>query len=165
MVNQPIHTSTIAEIMTKPVATVTPSDSILHAVSVMVDKEIGCVVVLQGKPVGILTERDILKQIRKGIDFMHVPVKEVMSKPVVTIASTDDPLKALSMMTDRKIRRLPVVEREKLVGIVTERDLVRWILIHPEVIATLLSESSFPVLSKELIVAFFTNIGPERGLR
>lgn len=116
MVNQPIHTSTIAEIMTKPVATVAPSDSILHAVSVMVDREIGCVVVLQGKPIGILTERDILKQIRKGIDFMHVPVMEVMSKPVITIASTDDPLKALSIMTDRKIRRLPVVEQGNLLG-------------------------------------------------
>lgn len=159
---QPAQTATVSEIMSKPVATVSPSDSFFHAVSVMLEHKCGCIVVVQGGVVGIITERDVMRQIVKGVDFMHVPVKDVMSKPVITISPHEDPLKALSIMADKRIRRLPVVHEGKVVGIVTERDLVRWILAHPEIIMTLLSESAFPVLSKEALAPFFGEI--PRGL-
>ena len=161
----PFPTSRVAELMSKPVVTVTPSDSILYAVSRMVENNVGCVIVIQGSVVGIITERDILKQTRAGIDFMQVPAREVMSKPVVTATVNDDPLKALSIMAEKKIRRLPVLHERKLVGIVTERDLVRWILTNPDLIIALLSESALPTLSKESLAAFFSDLSPRRGLQ
>ncbi|MDQ1280776.1 MAG: hypothetical protein QG670_2039 [Thermoproteota archaeon] len=91
----------------------------------IVKEDIGAVVIVEkGVPVGIVTERDIIEKVVKtGKDPKKMFVKDVMTKPVVTISSNKSIQDALKMMVDNKRRRLPVVDRKtkRVVGILTER--------------------------------------------
>jgi len=93
----------------------------------MNDFEIGCLVVVEaGRVVGILTERDVLKRVvDEGRKPEETRVREVMSKPPVTISPDADLETAIELMFKHKIKKLPVVENGKLVGLVTFTDLVR----------------------------------------
>jgi len=115
--------------MSGPVVTVESKGNLGSAARIMVRHEIGSVVVVERKkPVGILTERDITKQITKGGAVLKTPVKKLMTKALVT-APPDMPIQeAFELMVMNKIRRLPVLEDNKIVGIVTEKDLMRWVL-------------------------------------
>ncbi len=96
-----------------------------QAVEVMLANDIGCVIVTDnGKPVGIVTDRDVL---RKGglLEGKNFSVGTYMSTPLVTI-DVDAPIgEAAEIMTEKDIRRLIVVEHEEIVGIVTQKDLLR----------------------------------------
>jgi len=120
----------VREIMTTPVVTVMFSDPVIAAVEKMISHDIGAVVVISGgRPVGIITERDILKRvILEEKDPRGVFCQDIMSKPLITI-KPDTPLsEALSIMRKHGIRRLPIVEGDELIGIITEKDLIRKIL-------------------------------------
>jgi CBS domain-containing protein len=119
---------TVGEVMTREVVAVSPDDDVERAVRSMIDHEIGAVVVLEGKaPVGILTERDLMRRMLDERDVLSVRVDAVMSSPVVTTGPDVEMVDAFDLMNARNVRRLPVVERDGLVGIVTERDLLRWV--------------------------------------
>jgi CBS domain-containing protein len=119
---------TVGEVMTREVVAVSPDDPVERAVRSMIDHEIGAVVVLEGKaPVGILTERDLMRRMLDERDVLSVRVDAVMSSPVVTTGPDVEMVDAFDLMNARNVRRLPVVERDGLVGIVTERDLLRWV--------------------------------------
>jgi CBS domain-containing protein len=119
---------TVGEVMTKDVVVVSPEDPVERAVRSMIDHDIGAVVVLEGKtPVGILTERDLMRRMLDQPDLLSARVDAVMSSPVVTTAPDVEMADAFDVMNAGNVRRLPVVEREGLVGIVTERDLLRWV--------------------------------------
>jgi CBS domain-containing protein len=95
----------------------------------MISTRIGAVVIAEGeRPVGILTESDVVRLlVDRGIgivELLSVPVENVMSKPVVTCSPDEDLVNALALMLERRVRRLPVVENDRLVGILTERDLM-----------------------------------------
>ncbi len=94
------------------------------AVRKMVERDIGSVVVTRlGFPIGIVTERDIMRRLVYAEDSMAMNVEELMSGPLITI----DPLatlgEAAELMVQKKIRRLLVKEGENIIGIITERDL------------------------------------------
>ncbi len=113
--------------------TVGPKEAIWQALEVMISTRIGAVVIAEGeRPVGILTESDVVRLIvdrSMGIaELLSVPVESVMSKPVITCSPDEDVVDALARMVERRVRRLPVVEDERLVGILTERDLMAAIL-------------------------------------
>jgi len=92
----------------------------------MAEKNIGAVVVTEkGKPVGIVTERDILKKVCPNVSCMKVKVREIMSKPLITVDANTPIGEAVSIMVDRNIRRLLVTEGGKIVGIVTQKDLMK----------------------------------------
>ena len=96
-----------------------------QAVEVMLANDIGCVIVTDnGKPVGIVTDRDVLK--RGGLlEGKNFSVGTYMSTPLVTI-DVDAPIgEAAEIMAQKDIRRLMVVEHEEIVGIVTQKDLLR----------------------------------------
>ena len=96
-----------------------------QAVEVMLANDIGCVIVTDnGKPVGIVTDRDVLK--RGGLlEGKNFSVGTYMSTPLVTI-DVDAPIgEAAEVMVERDIRRLIVVKNEEIVGIVTQKDLLR----------------------------------------
>jgi CBS domain-containing protein len=115
--------------MSSPVITMESKGNIGSAAQTMVQHEIGSVVVLEGKqPVGIITERDITKQIIKGSAILKEPVKSVIKKALVTAPPDMSIQEAFELMLINKIRRLPVLENNNLVGIVTEKDLMRWVL-------------------------------------
>ncbi|MCP8321803.1 MAG: CBS domain-containing protein, partial [archaeon] len=93
----------------------------------MGEKHIGSLIVTsQGKPAGIFTERDLLsKIILKRLKLDEIKVKDYMSTPLTFINPEFDLKEAARIMTQLKIRRLPVIKNEKLVGILTSADIIR----------------------------------------
>ncbi len=119
----------VSEIIDKKggdVATVGREDTAIRAVEIMNERRIGAVVVANdGKVVGIFTERDLLNRIvAKGLDAATTPVKDVMSTPVACCQLSTDLTEAQSVMTNKRVRHLPVVEGDDLVGIVSIGDLM-----------------------------------------
>ncbi len=119
---------TVGEIMTRDVVTVTPEDTVERAVRTMVERDIGSVVVQDnGEPVGLFTERDVTRRILDDSGLLKRRLGDVMSSPVVTAEPGQQIVDAFELMNAKNVRRLPVVEGGRLVGIVTERDLLRWV--------------------------------------
>jgi len=116
--------------MSKNVVTIESSATVRKAIQAMVEKDIGNVVVIErGRPVGILTERDVLKLSAEGKDVLTTRVSDVMSgRPLITVTPEINALEALLIMHRNKIRRLPVTTGAKLLGIVTENDLVHLVI-------------------------------------
>ncbi len=116
----------VSEIMTVAVKTVSPSDTVQKAAEIMKQIDCGSVPVTDnGQVEGMITDRDIAIGATaegKGANF---PVKSCMSKPVVTVSRETDAREAADIMADHQVRRLPVVENGKLVGILAIADLVR----------------------------------------
>jgi CBS domain-containing protein len=117
----------LKKIMVKDVVTVKTDVTVKRAVEVMNEHEIGCIVVVNsGKPVGIVTERDMLKRI---IHELREPEKtgviDIMSKPLIAAVPKMSAGDAAKLMFERKIKKLPIVENGRLVGLVTLTDLVR----------------------------------------
>lgn len=119
----------IGQVMSKPVRTVKPDEKLSAAVAAMDKNSIGSVVVLDGETaIGIITEGDVVEQISKGAQVLLESVRQVMSKPLITGTPDMSIQNAVSLMLEKRIRQLPIVEGSKLVGIVTDRDLMRAVL-------------------------------------
>lgn len=127
----------VNEVMVTDVLKVTPNTLITIAAKRMASRNVGSVLVVSRKKVlGIITERDILARvIAKGINFRRLPVKRIMSSPVVTIKQDMDLMEAAELMRKRGIRRLPVVDDNgNVVGLLTATDIIR---VAPEIIEIL----------------------------
>ena len=118
----------IREVMIKNVATVGAGALVPEASKIMSEREIGSIVVVEeGKPIGIATERDFLKRVlAKDKDPRTVKIGEVMSSPVITISPKSSVADAIALMRKKNVRRLVVVEGEKVVGIVTSKDFMEY---------------------------------------
>jgi NADH-quinone oxidoreductase subunit F/NADP-reducing hydrogenase subunit HndC len=105
-----------------------------QAVNIMAEKKISAVIVLDegGKLAGIFTERDVVRYIHQNVGIEKTPIKKLMTKKVTTFEPSTEISQALQVVAKEKIRHLPVVEGDKLVGMITYRDLVSHVL--PEVI-------------------------------
>jgi CBS domain-containing protein len=115
--------------MSTKVVTVKATDKVRVALTSMVRNKIGSIIVVdRAKPVGILTERDISTRIAKGQNVRGMVIKNVMSKPLVTVAPSVQVWEAVELMVRKDLRRLPVIENDKLVGMVTERDIIHWLV-------------------------------------
>ncbi len=118
--------ATVDRIMNKEVATVSPTTLLQEAVRKMNALRIGCLVVeSNGQPVGIITERDILRLVENGRSPYDLQVKMIMTSPVEVIGREQNIEDASSLMLKQRIRRLPVVNDGKLVGIITSTDILR----------------------------------------
>ncbi|MFQ5758345.1 MAG: cyclic nucleotide-binding/CBS domain-containing protein [Candidatus Bathyarchaeia archaeon] len=116
----------VRHVMSKPLITVDDGSSVQDAVLLMVEKDIGALAVTEkGKPVGMVTDRDVMKKCCPQASCREVKVREIMSKPLVTVNSETPIDVAVEIMTNKNIRRLLVTEGEKIVGIVTLKDLMR----------------------------------------
>ena len=116
----------VRNVTSKPLITVDGEASPQDAILLMVEKDIGALPVTEkGKPVGMVTERDVMKKCCPQASCREVKVREIMSKPLVTVNSETPIDVAVQIMTDKNIRRLLVTEGEKIVGIVTLKDLMR----------------------------------------
>lgn len=124
--------SIVKNVMARPVITVNKECSVYEAAKIMGKKNIGCIVVTdKGTPVGIATERDLLQRvIAKGMDASKIKMKDIMSKPLVTIGENTPIINAIRVMEKKKVRHLPIIDDGKLVGIVTQRDLLRALAFH-----------------------------------
>jgi CBS domain-containing protein len=117
----------VREIMSSPVVTVGETDSVEAASKLMKSHEIGSIVIVDdtGRPVGMLTERDIVIRVSaENLLPSNVQVKQVMSKPLVTISPDADIETAARKMSSSSIRRLAVMEGGHLTGIVSSKDIV-----------------------------------------
>jgi CBS domain-containing protein len=116
----------VKDIMTKEVTTIGSDKSVFEAAELMSEKGLGCViVVIKSFPVGIITERDIVRRIVAKRASLDVKVTEVMSKTLIMVDPDKSLKDAARIMSTNKIRRLPVLKNNKLVGIVVASDFVR----------------------------------------
>jgi len=119
----------LSQIMTAKVVTVDISERVEEAVRLMVKFDIGSVVVTDKEtPVGIITERDVTRAALRGDSLLRLPVRSFMSRPLQTCTPDMEVSVGFETMLKLAVRRLPVVEDGRLVGIVTEKDLIRWVL-------------------------------------
>jgi CBS domain-containing protein len=117
----------VRDIMTKDIVTIDGDRSALEAAKLMTEKGISSVfVVKDGNPVGIVSERDFIKKIcAKELQVSQVKIGEIMSK-ILTTADPETPIEvAVQRMVNHKIRRLPIMEAGKVVGIITVTDLAK----------------------------------------
>jgi CBS domain-containing protein len=124
------------------VHTVAADTSLKDAVDMLTERRIGAVVVLEGKKVaGILSERDVVRHLGKDwAALASRPVRDVMTKAVVTTGRYATIAQIMEQMTERRIRHVPVVESGELVGIVSIGDVVKRKIEETEQEATALKE-------------------------
>lgn len=113
---------------------VAPDTRVNDVVALLAERRIGAVPVIEaGEVLGVFSERDVIRCLAAGkSDALAGPVAEVMTAPAVTVTPDDSVLGALSLMTRRRIRHLPVVEDGAVVGIVSIGDLVKYRIDHIE---------------------------------
>jgi CBS domain-containing protein len=115
----------VSEVMTKASITESASEPIRAAAARMWAQQTGSLLVMEGDDlVGIITERDVMKCIARGLDVETTPVSAVMTRGVQTVTPYATVSDAARQMASRWIRHLPVVEDGKVVGMVSQRDLV-----------------------------------------
>jgi CBS domain-containing protein len=115
--------------MTTEVMTVDVKGKVEEALRIMVKFDIGSVIVTDnGRPVGIITERDVTRASITGDQLISLPVTRLMSAHIQTASPDTEIRRGFEMMLKLGIRRLPIVHEGKLVGIVTETDLTRWVI-------------------------------------
>ena len=105
-----------------------PNSMIFDAIQLMADKNVGALpVVDNGQLVGILSERDYTRKVAlQGKSSKGTPVREIMTEEVVAVDVAETISKCMRIMTDSHIRHLPVMEEEKMIGLVSLGDLVKW---------------------------------------
>lgn len=112
-----------------------PVDStVFEALRLMAAKDIGALVVLDGEEVvGIMSERDYARKIAlEGRASRYTPVTDIMSRQVLSVTPRHTVPECMAMMTERKVRHLPVMERGRLVGMISIGDLVKSIIAEQE---------------------------------
>ncbi|MEM1549829.1 MAG: CBS domain-containing protein [Candidatus Methanomethylicia archaeon] len=126
----------IIDIAVREVKTIEEEETVMKAADIMSQYNIGCLVVTKdGKPTGIITERDLLKRvIVPCLDPRTTKVSKVMSKPLIYGDPDMDLVYAAKFMINHNIKRLPIIDNGKLVGIVTFTDILRTL---PEVVKNL----------------------------
>lgn len=126
--SRPEH-ALLSEIMTTRVVTVDITERVEEALRLMVKFDIGSVIVVdREKPVGIITERDITRAALRGDTLLKLPARSLMSRPLQTVTSDMEIWRGFEAMLKLGVRRLPILENDRLAGIVTEKDLARWVL-------------------------------------
>jgi CBS domain-containing protein len=109
---------------------VSPENSVLEAIKLMAEKKIGALLVMEGEKLsGIISERDYARKvILEGRSSRETPVRDIMTAEVITIKPNEAVEKCLGLMTAKHFRHLPVVEGEKVIGVLSIGDLVKAII-------------------------------------
>lgn len=106
-----------------------PKDSIYDCVKAMNEARIGCVLILEeGRIVGIFSERDLLtKVIPEKLDTEHTPVSDIMNRDVICVEPDTTVEEAMTIMTEKRVRHLPVIEDSMLIGLISIGDITKWL--------------------------------------
>ncbi len=126
--NEPVET--LLEQKGEPLEAVSPQTSIMDAIECMNRRQIGSILVMEGERLaGIFTERDVLTRVvPRGLDCKRTPVAEVMTRQPVVISPELTVQEAMMVVTDTRKRHLPVVQDNRVVGLVSIGDLTRWLV-------------------------------------
>ena len=112
--------------MVTKVITITKDKNVADAAKMMIKHDIGGLVVVEEKePVGIITEKDFTKTLSDSKDPYALTIGDAMSKELITISPDASIMDAAKLMTKKRVRKLPVKEADKLVGIITAEDIIR----------------------------------------
>jgi CBS domain-containing protein len=135
----------VKDIMTDELAVISPDATVIEAAQLMQKHDVGAVPVCEGSNiVGLVTDRDIVvRNIAHGKDPNHTPVRDVMTTEVKSISPETNISQAAGIMATQQIRRLPVIEDDRLVGMVSLGDLATKAKFDVEV-STTLGEISIP---------------------
>jgi len=143
----------LKDVMTKDVITVGERAAVKTVVELMSKNDIGCLVVMKGKePVGIVTERDLLRRVllspkntgkTKVEDMLMRKVSEIMSQPLIVGKPQTELRDGVRLMAERKIKKLPIVENGQLLGLVTYTNIIRSTRYLEEIISSFMSKVDF----------------------
>jgi len=113
---------------------VTPTDTVLHALGVMAERDVGAVLVLDGdRIVGILTERDYARKVvLAGRSSKDSRIEDVMTSHVICVAPDRPVEECMALMTKKRVRHLPVIEQKTLVGLISIGDVVKAAITEKE---------------------------------
>ena len=122
--------SSILHEKTSALWTVAPEATVFEAIKLMADKNIGALLVMSGGQLhGIFTERDYTRNVAlQGKSSKETRVREIVTQKILTVKQDDTVEECMRLMTENRVRHLPVVEGAKVVGIVSIGDLVNWII-------------------------------------
>jgi len=129
-------TRTLLEIINekdiKELLTVGPEESVIEALTIMAKYKIGALIVMdEANMVGVISERDYAREIiLEGKSSKDTKVKEIMTRKVLTLSAGDKFEKGLEIMTQKRIRHMPVMEGEKILGMVSQGDLVKEMITY-----------------------------------
>jgi len=139
----------VEDVMTTEVVTIDENAIVKEVADIMDQNEISCLIaVRKGKALGIITERDLLKRvIVEAKNAKKTKVGEVMSSPLEVVASDTDLEEAVGLMFEKKIKKLPVVDKDRLVGLVSLTDIARF---QPTIITLLKSIAAAQDMPKSM---------------
>jgi len=136
-----VITGTIDEILQHKSAnlwTIAADATVFDAIHLMADKNIGALLVMTGdRLVGIISERDYTRKVAlKGKSSRETQVREIISTPVISVTPDHTVEECMRLMTENRVRHLPVLESDRVVGVVSIGDLVNWIISRQSVTIT-----------------------------
>jgi CBS domain-containing protein len=113
---------------------IAPDASVFEAIAMMAERGIGALLVIEGgRLAGIVSERDYTRKVfLQGRSSKQTSVQEIMTAPVYVASPNDSVEDAMRLMTERRVRHLPIVEGERIVGVVSIGDLVKWTISAQE---------------------------------
>ncbi len=124
---------TVADVMTKSVIAIDASMTVHESAKMMEDAKVGAIIVMEhNSPVGIVTDRDFAVKVAAHAYPITSSVKQIMSSPLLSINSNETVRTASDLMHDRKIRKLPVIDDDKVVGMITATDIVNLLAVCVE---------------------------------
>jgi CBS domain-containing protein len=114
----------------RAVWTTSPQSTVYEAIGLMGEKNIGALVVVEGSEVvGVLSERDYSRKVvLQGRTSRDTLVGDILSRPAITVSCGDSIETCMQIMTSRRIRHLPVVDDDRLMGLVSMGDMVKWVM-------------------------------------
>lgn len=142
-----IESISVYSFMTRDVKTEKEEQNVLTACRVMYENNIGSIIIVKKddknntKPVGIITERDVVRLLGSlNPSLLQTPLHDIMSKPLVNVSINSSIRDAIQTMQQKNIRRLIVSDGEKMVGIITDKDIFRAIMNNQDLIPSLLGD-------------------------
>lgn len=135
----------VSDVMTHIPIFIKPDSTLEEAAKAMKKKKIGTLLVKENELIGILSERDIVRKIvadaskyqKENKDVTNIKVKEIMIKDIITISPNEDVFDAINRMKEFDIRHLPVIYEEKLIGLITMKDILK---IEPQLFEILVEK-------------------------
>jgi CBS domain-containing protein len=141
------------------VVTIDIAWSLQAAAALMMRNRVAALIVTDhGKPVGLISERDLVSALAEtGSRVARTPIREVATKPVIAVSAHESIMHAIALMTEKRLRHLPVFDDSEMIGMVTLRDLIRYRLREIEL------ETEFSATRKPMTVNRDGLLGPDES--